>query len=137
MSTALLAIGLTAAAVVAARAGLFIVTVKGDSMSPVYPHGDRLLVVRRVLAPPRRGAVVVACLSEALVPGRRVVKRLAARAGEVGPDGTVVPPGRVFLLGEADDSTDSRTFGPVPADAVVGVVVRRLRPAAGRGRPAS
>lgn len=135
MVTALLVIGPVVAAVVAARVGLLIVTVKGDSMAPAYPHGDRVLVVRRGPVPLRTGAVVVARLPEAVVPGRRVVKRLAARGGEVGPDGAVVPAGHVFLLGEGDRSTDSRVFGPVPAASVVGVVVLKLRPSPHRFRP--
>ena len=48
-----------------------------------------------------------------------------------GPD--VVPPGEVYLLGDNRfDSIDSRNFGTVPADAVVGRVVGRLLPLPGR-----
>lgn len=135
MGIALLVIGSAVAALVAARAGLLIVTVKGDSMAPAYPHGDRVLVARRGLVPLRTGAVVVARLPETVVPGRWVVKRLAARGDGPGPDGTVVPPGHVFLLGEGDRSTDSRVFGPVPVGVVVGVVVMKLRPSPYRTRP--
>jgi hypothetical protein len=101
-------------------------------------------------------AVVVASLPETVVPVPRVLKRVAARAGEIGPTGTVVPPGQVFLLGgdsmvpafqdgdrvlvvrrtlagtpkgDAKGSYDSRNFGPVAAGSIVGVVVFKLRPA--------
>jgi signal peptidase I len=40
-----------------------------------------------------------------------------------------VPPGRVFVMGDnRADSVDSRTFGPVPLDAVAGQVTFRLWP---------
>ena len=46
---------------------------------------------------------------------------------DYGPD--VVPPGQLYLLGDNRfDSEDSRNFGPVPADTVVGRVVGRLFP---------
>jgi signal peptidase I len=40
-----------------------------------------------------------------------------------------VPAGQVFVLGDnRSDSIDSRTFGPVPADDIVGRVVARIWP---------
>ncbi|MFE3876920.1 S26 family signal peptidase [Kitasatospora sp. NPDC059146] len=68
-------------------------------------------------------------------PVRLLVKRLAALPGEpvpppvrpVLPAGTV-PGGHVVLLGDNPDfSTDSRLWGAVPADRVVGVVLDRVR----------
>ncbi|MFD7448479.1 S26 family signal peptidase [Kitasatospora sp. NPDC059827] len=68
-------------------------------------------------------------------PARLLVKRLAALPGEpvpppvrpVLPAGTV-PGGHVVLLGDNPDfSTDSRLWGAVPADRVVGVVLDRVR----------
>jgi len=48
-----------------------------------------------------------------------------------GPD--VVPPGQLYLLGDNRfDSEDSRNFGTVPVDTVVGRVVGRLLPLPGR-----
>ena len=47
-----------------------------------------------------------------------------------GPD--VVPPGELYLLGDNRfDSIDSRNFGTVPVDTVVGRVVGRLLPLPG------
>jgi signal peptidase I len=63
---------------------------------------------------------------------RRVIKRVAASAGErtprpVAAADPVVPPGHLVLLGDnPDGSGDSRQYGFVPAAAVVGVVVRPL-----------
>jgi signal peptidase I len=124
-----------------------VVTVQGQSMSPTYQHGDRVLVRRRRPHDGRRvGEVVVVDLPARLRPvpdgtsaedslrNRRVIKRVAAVAGDPVPfpiEGSepVVPAGCLVLLGDNPDSSgDSRMFGYVGADDVVGVVRRTLRP---------
>jgi len=91
------------------------VTVEGMSMEPTLAPGDRLLVVRSTH--PRPGDLVVV-----RPPGdaRRVlVKRVSAVLGD-----------EVVVRGDNPEaSTDSRDFGPVPRQAVVGRVVRRYAPA--------
>lgn len=63
----------------------------------------------------------------------RVVKRIAAGPGDPVPRGIAtsdlrVPPGRVVLLGDNPaESADSRQYGYVPTDLVIGVVLRHLR----------
>ncbi|GGL03553.1 S26 family signal peptidase [Planomonospora parontospora] len=122
-----------------------VVTVRGPSMAPTYRHGDRVLVRRRRGGRLRTGQVVVVDLPEGIRPlpegvgpeeaviHRRVIKRVAAVAGEPAPfpvEGAepVVPPGCLALLGDnPDGSGDSRQYGYVPADAVVGVALRLLR----------
>jgi type IV secretory pathway protease TraF len=48
-----------------------------------------------------------------------LVKRVAGPAGDLGP--------RHFIVhGDAEVSLDSRQFGPVDRDAVIGVVVRQM-----------
>jgi signal peptidase I len=141
-----------AAALVPLAAGLarlrrnhLVVTVQGRSMSPTFRHGDRVLVRRHPGEGLRTGQVVVVDLPARLRPvpigfspaeaqrHRRVIKRIAAVAGEPVPfllagAGPVVPPNYLVLLGDnPDDSGDSRQFGLVGADAVVGVVRRPLR----------
>jgi signal peptidase I len=144
-------VGLTAlaAALAAARRRFVVIEVVGDSMAPTYRAGERLLVrhTRRF----RVGDVVLAHHQEG---GRRdagkeplatawLVKRLAALPGHpvppsvvraVGGDHGPVPAGAAVLLGEDPASADSRSWGFVPLDDIVGVVVTRL--ATGRPAPA-
>ncbi len=89
------------------------------SMSPTLEPGDRLLVL--TWPRPAVGDVVVARDPEA--PGRYLVKRVAAIAA-----------GRYVLRGDnAGLSRDSRWFGPVARERLVGRVAWRYLPAERRG----
>ncbi len=82
-------------------------------MAPTLRHGDQLLVVRRTTARP--GAVVVVRLAGEQLAVKRLVR--------------FVQDGALWVEGDNPfGSTDSRSLGPVPADALVGVVVARLWP---------
>jgi nickel-type superoxide dismutase maturation protease len=100
------------------------VEVDGESMVPTLLPGDRLVVVRGLR--PRAGDLVT--VADPRAPQRVVVKRVAAVAG--GSLSTVVVRGD-----NPAASTDSRTFGPVPARSVRGRVVYRYFPERRRGRP--
>nr|BFE59955.1 S26 family signal peptidase [Dactylosporangium thailandense] len=126
--TGLVVAGLVAAAgLVWLRRAFLVVTVTGRSMAPTFEPGDRVLL-RRGRA--RTGDVVV------VGPGNLVIKRLAAVAGEPVPRHEVpalaqvvestVPPGKMVLLGDALESSDSRQLGYFDADRIVGRAVRRL-----------
>jgi signal peptidase I len=105
------------------RTRLLVVTVDGPSMAPTLLDGQRLLA-RRTGRPPGRGDVVVA---SPFGDGRLVVKRVAAIAGDALSAG-VVPVGTVVLLGDnAEESVDSRTWGPVRVTAVRARILRPLR----------
>jgi len=126
--------------------------VDGASMEPTLHGGERLVVspLPYAVHPARRGDVVV--FHPPHDPGvayvKRVVglpgERVAIRGGAVVVDGVrlaepylrggatpcrgacewAVPEGAVFVLGDhRGNSKDSRDFGPVPVDAVVGEVV--------------
>ena len=109
------------------------VAVKGLSMAPALLPGDHLLVrPARILR--RRDLVVV---KDPHAEGRWVVKRVAALPGQsVVVDGRTIEAGAgIVLLGDnAERSTDSRQYGPVPLDAVHGRVWYRYAPAARSGR---
>jgi nickel-type superoxide dismutase maturation protease len=94
---------------------LRLVTVHGPSMVPTFRHGDRLLVwLRAPRRTPRVGTIVLVQL-----PDRPLsVKRLSA----VEADGSIRVEGDNPLA-----STDSRQLGVLPASALRGVVLRRVR----------
>jgi signal peptidase I len=128
--------------------------VSSGSMSPSYDRGDEVLVAKLGFRAhgPRRGDVIVI---HAPPGGELMIKRVAAVGGDdIGiadgvlivnrrrveepyvdqarVDGTYfgpvrVPPKSVWVLGDARaGSVDSRTFGAVPLDAVVGRVLVQL-----------
>jgi len=99
------------------------VEVHGDSMRPTLLPGDRLLVLRGRRA--RTGDLVT--LPDPRAPHRDMVKRV----DHPGAGGRTV----VVSGDNPDASTDSRTFGAVPATSIGGRVVYRYFPAARRGRP--
>jgi signal peptidase I len=138
-----------AAGVAVLRSCLIITTVVGLSMMPGLAPGDRVLVRRRARGALRVGSVVL--LPEpgssgrprpAMAPGaaalrRRswVVKRIAAMPGDAVPQAVrdavggigVVPAGMLVVLGDnSAQSADSRLWGFMRADDVLGVVVRSL-----------
>ena len=128
--------------------------VSSASMAPAYGAQDQVLVAKVGIRArdPRRGDVIVL---RAPPQGHLMIKRVVAVGGDrvaivdgvlvvngrravepyVDPtrvDGTYVGPirvrhGHVWVLGDdRADSVDSRTFGAVPADAIVGRVLVRL-----------
>lgn len=130
----LLAVGV-GAAVFVIRAHLVVVTVRGTSMAPTLQPGDRLIVLRKTN--PTVGAIVIAAEPQPCRPGRVpaahwVVKRVAAVAGDPVPAcirvrETHVMAGQLALLGDnLDHSRDSRHFGLVGTERVIGVAMRQL-----------
>ncbi|HEU5353245.1 MAG TPA: signal peptidase I [Actinocrinis sp.] len=137
---ALPAVAAMVAVAAAARRRLTVVAVDGESMSPTLRSGDRVLVARRT-AGLAVGDVVL--FRYASGPDEKLIKRVAAVAGDlVPPDvlravgaqpGTRVPDGLLVVIGDGVHSTDSRDFGYLSADKVIGVMVRRLDVPGGRG----
>lgn len=133
------------AAAVLVRRRFVVVRVRGTSMFPTYRPGDRVLVRRA--ASLRRGEVVVLESRRSgrwrtgPLPGPAsgdwLIKRVAALPGDTVPvdcddvrAGEIVPPGMIIVLGDGERSADSRHWGPVPMDRVLGRVVRQLAGAA-------
>ncbi len=87
--------------------------VEGESMSPAVAPGERVVVNRAAywFGQPRTGDLVV--LRDPRAPGRLLIKRIDAPAGE-----------SAWLVRGANEeaSTDSRHFGPVGRELLVGKV---------------
>lgn len=113
-----LAVTIGAAGILAARR-IRRVEVTGASMQPALEPGDRVLVVRAGRL--RTGDIVA--FPDPRLPQRTMVKRVAAAAG----DGVVV------LGDNPDASTDSRHFGPIRNESIVGRLVYRYGPEVRRG----
>ena len=127
--------------------GLWRVTVADGSMTPAVRPGDWLLVDPTVRHWPRRGSIVV--FREPFTD-LLAIKRVAARPGDWVPfaDGWLqLGDDEAWLVGDATDAelvaaghgaaNDSRRYGPVPVDALVGRAWFRYGPDPERiGRPA-
>ena len=104
------------------------VAVTGDSMSPTLQPGDRVLVLR---AGQHRVGDIVACV-DPRDPDRRLVKRVAAvPGGHLKVEGGVplaAGPGYIVLGDNLRASTDSRHFGPIDTDLIIGRLFFRYVP---------
>ncbi len=117
------AVGIGAAAFVGARFGTRRVVVEGRSMAPTLEPGDRLLVVRLPRWWPVRPGDVVA-FADPREPDRLLVKRVGAADERC-----------VTVTGDnIEESTDSRSFGPVDRAEVWGRALYRYAPPARAGR---
>jgi nickel-type superoxide dismutase maturation protease len=96
------------------------VTVWGRSMMPELLAGDRLLVDRLAFArdAPKRGDVVFA--RHPTTPELRLLKRITAVAGDDVGDWTLLA-GEYWVEGDhTEASTDSREFGPIRDEDLLG-----------------
>ena len=110
-------LGLAAGLTVIASRWTDAVAVRGSSMAPTLLPGELLLVERWTFGrrSPRPGDVVLA--RDPRDPTRELIKRVVAVADE-----------RVELRGDGTATSDSRTFGAVPAAEVRWRVALRYRP---------
>jgi len=115
--SALIAAGVTAGYRTGRRYRRF--AISGHSMQPALLPGDWVLVDQFAYRSrlPKRGHIVVA--RDPREPARHIVKRVSA----------VDLHGQVRIEGDnAEESTDSRHFGPVPASLLLGRVRWRYWP---------
>lgn len=92
--------------------------VSGDSMEPTLKSGDWVLLGRTRQRGPQLGQVVV--VDHPHRPGFELVKRVSALSRERR---------LIWVVGDNHGaSTDSDDFGPLPLQAVRGVVLARVRP---------
>jgi signal peptidase I len=134
--------------------GAFRTVVEGNSMAPTLLPGQYLVAtrprhihrgdvvvvrlpqrgieaVKRVVGLPGERVTVVAGRAE--IDGRRLHEPHASGTGVSGE--WSLGAGEYLVLGDdRGESTDGRTFGPVPGEALVGVVRFRYWPRAGRVR---
>lgn len=119
----------------ASPAGRARVTVQDRSMEPTLRPGDRLYVEllrgeeRRV----RTGEIIV--LRDPEDPARWLIKRVGATSEDAPtPERPPLPVGTLLVVGDnRSASRDSRQFGPVSVDSVVGIVRSRYWPMDRRG----
>jgi signal peptidase I len=144
--TVLQPIAIAVGLAMAARAAVHIYAIPSSSMSPTLAVGDQVVVTRYFGRTPERGHVIV--FQSPLVPDELMVKRVIGMPGDfidsrlgrvrVGEhtltepyvlrqaatgsiQAQIVPPGCYFVMGDnRDDSYDSRSWGVVPAERVVG-----------------
>lgn len=88
------------------------------SMAPAIKPGDRILVNKMRDSDLEKGDIVVFKSPEN--PDQMWVKRVHALPGEK-PDGSTLRPGWIYVLGDnRENSRDSRHFGPIRVEWVVG-----------------
>ncbi|MFE3519087.1 S26 family signal peptidase [Streptomyces sp. NPDC059166] len=125
----------------AIRRTFMLISVIGESMSPTYNTGDRVLI-RRGSRSIRRGQVVVVirpagetgwAKSQELEINAMTrtwsIKRVAAIGGDDYPTQVrgqgKVPAGHILVIGDDPLSIDSKRHGPCPRNQVIGVLVAR------------
>lgn len=96
--------------------------VEGDSMSPGYKHGERLLISPVLLrfSPPKEGDVIV--IQHPKEGEKQLLKRIIGIPGDR-VEGIELGPGEYFVLGDnKGKSEDSRHFGVVRRNQILGKV---------------
>lgn len=111
------------------------VVVSGVSMQPTFHTGQRVVVSQAywLVGAVRQKDILVIRDNN---PDGFIIKRVFRMAGEIVPkslaprnwpienDKYLVPQGKFYVLGDnMDQSEDSRAFGPIDADKVLGKVV--------------
>lgn|SRR3989344_843434 len=102
--------------------------VNGASMVPTFENGDYLIVDELTyhFREPERGEVVI--FKYPKDPSKFFIKRVIGLPGDT-VDGTLMKEGEYFVEGDnRDASSDSRVWGPVTRDLIIGRPYFRLLP---------
>lgn len=137
------------------RCILLVVTVENRSMVPTLEAGDRVLMIRHWPARwLRKGQIVLieagrgATAGPTLFAVKPYIKRIVALGGEMltishtsiaahnysnnkinyeqSQQVWQIPTGHLFVQGDSPQSVDSRTWGPLPLQSVLGVALMKL-----------
>jgi signal peptidase I len=120
------------------HAFLLITIVQSRSMSPALESGDKVLILRRWYRPLLRKGRIVLVYSNMItdqesdvIEQTPYIKRLVALPGEIyqfsgdsqAQSTLQIPEGYVFVLGDYNASYDSRHWGPIPLQNIIGVAI--------------
>ena len=149
-SVAVLAMTVTmvvALCIVLLRRQFTVITVRGGSMLPTLHPGDRVLIRHGIGRRLRVGALIVFRPPMSSYPSRPLwpltpgvtrngwaIKRVAALPGAAVPESMltatggmpVVPSGMLLVSADNQNGRDSRDWGFIPADSVLGPVIRSI-----------
>lgn len=92
-----------------------ILRISGNSLVPDYQEGDFVLVCR------------IPFLFGRTKPGDTVAFRHPDYGTMIKKVAALVPDDQLFVIGTGRNSVDSRRFGPIGRDALIGRVIWRLR----------
>ena len=92
------------------------VRVEGNSMAPTYGNGDWLLVLWMQQSPHRGQLGSIAVIEREGQPGILLIKRIQKSHG-----------GNYWVEGDNIESTDSRSWGWITPNEIVGRVLFRVR----------
>ncbi len=107
--------------------------VSGSSMVPTFENGDYLIIdeLSYKLSEPKRGDVIVFRYPKN--PSQFFIKRIEGMPGET-INGVVLSSGEYYVLGDnRPNSSDSRVWGPVKSELIVGKTLVRLWPISALG----
>lgn len=107
--------------------------VSGNSMVPNFHNGDYLIIdeLSYEIRKPERGEVIVFRYPKN--PSQFFIKRIAGLPGET-INGIILANNEYYVLGDnAPASSDSRYWGPVKSNLIVGRAFVRLWPVSGLG----
>lgn len=107
--------------------------VQGSSMTPNFQNGDYLIIdeITYQFREPERGEVVVFRYPKN--PSQFFIKRIAGLSGET-IGGIILAQDEYYVLGDnSSASSDSRYWGPVKSNLIIGRAILRLWPVSSLG----